>query len=314
MAIKKKAIQESGLTPEIVRHRKGLEPELQVAASAVFCRPFKEPQCIYIKRENETVYENMQGASIVLGTDNLGNRSLGYGGAGNTGCAKIDLVVGRASYKARDGTYVDPLPFLDAARIYICQKTDVDDNFGIVDGKVGNMKTRSAVAIKADGVRIIGKEGIKIVTGIGSLKDTRNSQGGDYSRRGIDLIALNDDGVDNFGKRKLQPLVKGDNLVEALNVIATNLQNVIELLCTFTTVQLEWNNAIMAHPHISPFFAAPTSNSPPLVPQNQLTMKRMAGDFMEDLVKSKVNIFGFQSNYLEFRGPSYINSLHNNTN
>lgn len=314
MAIKKKALEESGLTPEIVRHRNELEEEFRVAASAVFCRPFKEPQPTYIKRENETVMENMQGAYVVLGTDNLGNRSQGYGGAGETGCAKIDLVVGRASFKARDGTYVDPMPYLDAARLYISQKTDVDDNFGLVDGKVGNMKTRSAIAIKADGVRVIGKEGVKIVTGVGSLKDTKNSQGGDYSRRGIDLIALNDDGVDQFGKRKLQPLVKGDNLRDALAMIATNLQNVIELLCTFTTTQLEWNAALAAHPHISPFFAGPTSPSPALIPQNQLTMKRLAGDFMEDLVKSKVNIFGFESNFLELRGPSYINSLHNNTN
>ena len=49
---------------------------------------------------------------------------------------------------------------------------------------------RSGIALKADGVRLIGREGIKLVTGVDSI----NSQGGtiEYAK-GIDLIAGNDD-------------------------------------------------------------------------------------------------------------------------
>ena len=80
----------------------------------------------------------------------------------------------------------------DAARIYISQLTNVDTNFGISEGKTGLLKARSAVAIKADGVRIVAREGIKLVT----QTDVVNSQGGLSPINdiyGIDLIAMNDE-------------------------------------------------------------------------------------------------------------------------
>ena len=59
----------------------------------------------------------------------------------------------------------------DAARIYISQLTAVDKNFGIANRYQSFWKRPdeappgSAIGIKADSVRIIGREGIKIVTG-----------------------------------------------------------------------------------------------------------------------------------------------------
>ena len=78
----------------------------------------------------------------------------------------------------------------DAARIYISQKTDVDKNFGIVPGSVGNLEAKSAIAAKADSIRIIGRMGIKLVTGT----DQKDSAGTDLSAvYGLDLIAGNAD-------------------------------------------------------------------------------------------------------------------------
>jgi len=45
---------------------------------------------------------------------------------------------------------VDPSFSKDAARIYISQKTDIDDNFKIKQGNVGKAKARSAIGMKAD--------------------------------------------------------------------------------------------------------------------------------------------------------------------
>ena len=89
------------------------------------------------------------------------------------GCGTIDMVVGRmASAKGGDGvkpgTYVDNSFFADAARIYISETTDVDQNFGLSEGIVGNPKGQSCVAMKADQCRVVGRAGIKIMTGAGN--------------------------------------------------------------------------------------------------------------------------------------------------
>ena len=84
--------------------------------------------------------------------------------------------------------------------------TDIDKNFGLASGKVGSAEARSAVGIKADGVRIIGREGVKIVTGkcdgcrYGPFKGEPNSLGGKIVRPapGIELLAGN-----NTGTRKV---------------------------------------------------------------------------------------------------------------
>ena len=150
----------------------------------------------FISTESEHVIKNQNNSFIVLGRDRPSNRTSGYGGQGETQCGSIDMVCGRMSGDPRavtqDGerVYANPDFTMDAARIYISQKTDVDQNFGLVTGRVGSPRTKSGIAIKADGVRIVGREGIKLVT----RTDKRNSQGGQVqSIVGIDLIAGNDD-------------------------------------------------------------------------------------------------------------------------
>ena len=96
----------------------------------------------------------------------------------------------------------------DAARIYISRLTDVDLYFGIDVAQPSAQKGLSGIGIKADQVRIVGREGIKIVTGaMRSDKGTEvNSLGGKIPvAPKIDLMAGNDVKV-------LQPIVKGDNL------------------------------------------------------------------------------------------------------
>ena len=82
---------------------------------------------------------------------------------------KIDIVVGRQSSVvggADSDSVVHPNFFNDAARIYVSQKTDIDKNFAIdhdtelsiFEGNVG----RSGIGIKADAVRLIGRESINM--------------------------------------------------------------------------------------------------------------------------------------------------------
>ena len=123
----------------------------------------------YKNAPNEKIISK-NGAFVVLGTDRPSSMASGYGARGSSRAATIDLVVGRMS-SARggegpsQGTFVDNSFAADAARVYISQQTDIDTNFGIVEGYIGNPKGRSAIGLKADGVRVFGREGVQIVTG-----------------------------------------------------------------------------------------------------------------------------------------------------
>jgi len=170
--------------------------------------PKGTPRALYKYASNETVISNPGGAQITLGLDRPDSRGSGFGARGWTGLqnksigsSRIDLVVGRmASVNDGDGvppgTYVDNNFFADAARIYICETTNVDQNFGLVEGIVGNPKGVSTVAIKSDQTRIMGRSGIKICTGGGNnvrgfgTRGETTSKGGRLPvAGGIDMIA-----------------------------------------------------------------------------------------------------------------------------
>ena len=136
---------------------------------------------------------------------------------------------------------------LDAARIYISQRADIDspEYFNLAEGKVGNLTNRSAIAIKADSVRIIGREGIKLVTST----DTYSGGAGQFigdNIQGIDLIAGNNDS-------DLQPIVKGDDLAKILDdllELVTHVQSstsfTLELLTTLLAAFVDPTGAAAA--------------------------------------------------------------------
>ena len=164
---------------------------------------FNETKINYLQSETDTTFiSKATNASIVLGNDKPGGRFSGHGGVGDNSCATIDIVAGRVSPITQEkqdvNTYYSDNNFiLDAARIYISQMTDIDDNFSIVDGKIGNSKNKSSIGMKADNIRIIARSGIKLVT----KTDSTNSAGEEIvSNSGVDIIALNDDS-------NLQPMV-----------------------------------------------------------------------------------------------------------
>tara|TARA_B000000557_G_C20793185_1_gene452050 strand:+ start:551 stop:1573 length:1023 start_codon:yes stop_codon:yes gene_type:complete len=192
------------------------------------------------------------GSYIVMGTDRLGHIGTGAGASGFTSADSVDIVVGRGqNLKPRPGSPAEvpgpaegfiagPLPTSDAARIYISSKTNLDKHFGIAnsprDPHVGSNKhLLSGVALKADDVRMIARNNIKIVTGRNqgySGGKERNSLGGDSPQAGtISLIGGNyTDSETKYASlfspngaiqqvSYLQPAIKGDNLVECLNAL-----------------------------------------------------------------------------------------------
>lgn len=308
---RKKAIDKSGLNSGTKRYLSEVGDRFKYFNQGVAGDGLSEPVPNYITTISEKVISNKNNAWIVLGRDRPASRLSGYGGKGDTQAASIDLVVGRMGYEVREvdekgsELWTDPNFKKDSARIYISQKTDVDKNFGLVDGGVGNSKAKSAVALKADAVRLIAREGIKLVTGT----DIKNSQGGEVkSVVGIDLIAGNID-------QDLQPMVKGDNISEALNRMVHHMDKLNGIVDTFLMTQMEFNEALTHHYHYSPFFAIPTTAAiDVVVPKGIKTLVEQLARVKRSLVAHKANLAAFKFNYFNPAGEKYINSRYNRVN
>ncbi len=257
-----------------------------------------EPNPLYNSTPVEKVFQGNNNTFIIMGRDRPRGKSSGYGGNGHTHAACIDIIAGMTGIMSReveDGIAVvtDKSPELDAARIYISQKTNIDENFSLVDGNIGNMRGSSGIAIKADGVRIIGREGIKLVTG----GNVYNSPGFNISDsvQGIDLIAGNDDS-------KQEPLVKGDSLQIALYEMAELISDTHALLTDFMVQYLALITP-MAAGSIDP--ASKGAAAAQAVPLGILTAK---------MQNHEKNLFNWTNNYLFPWGEGYINSDYNTTN
>ena len=101
----------------------------------------------------------------------------------------IDVSVGRGGELAATDGFQDPDFEKDSARIYLSQKCNLDRYFGLRSTTgAPNIDMSSGIGIKADVVRIIGREGIRLVT----RTETKNSLGGGIKTiHGIDLCAGN---------------------------------------------------------------------------------------------------------------------------
>lgn len=220
-----------------------------------------EPTMNFVRARNEKVIGSRNNnAQIVFGRDRPNTLSSGMGGKGAAAANTIDIVVGRMSCKNDDISKgkikaVDPHLGCDASRIYISQLTDVDLNFGLAPGISGKsaerlgqkVPSRAAIGMKSDKIRIIGREGVKIVTGkshafsgFGNTGET-NSLGGTIPVAApIELIAGN-----NSGTRKvvigglynpsekvenLQGVPYGENLNDALTELAELLDYAVSAL------------------------------------------------------------------------------------
>lgn len=265
----------------------------------------------FIQTQTEKVYSGGNNTFIVLGRDRPHNRLSGYGGAGYTQAGAIDIVAGRFGADAKsvfsescEQAWVNSSFERDAARIYISQRTDVDRNFKLAGGRIHHADNRSAIALKADGIRIIGREGIKLIT----KTDAVNSQGAPITKvTGVDLIAGNDDS-------NLAPLVRGDRLTEALTKIIAHIDKLNGIVDSLLMTQMQFNNELTHHFHISPFAGIATSPSPPVVARGKKTLIDHLENDKKSLKTHKKGLQNYKKTYLCMDGAKYINSYYNNTN
>ena len=195
---------------------------------------------------------------------------------------------------------VNPDFVIDSARVYISQKSDIDEYFHLVDGKVGNPSAASAVGIKADEVRLVARGGIKLVTGT----DMRDSQGDRiFESKGIDLIAGNDDS-------DMQPLVKGDNLVKCLFDMNRSIKDLFGMINIIQKALVDHHFNYSTHTHpVAKAVALPAVQAALMSPTNHMKLAAKASSLA-------FNIGRTQSQYLSVQGGEkhYINSFRNHAN
>ena len=313
--------------PTIKRQLDRLHPDIRKAHGGFGgTRDIGDYGPVFIEGGDEIVHQNGNAYIVLGGGDRTGSRITdGRAAAGETQCDKIDLVVGRmgpygkreiptpetnvdqpdpADRRQGELAYCDPSFKFDAARIYITQKSDIDDALGLPDGSMGCPKGRSAIGIKADGVRIVGREGIKLVT----YTDTLNSRAGECNIAGIDLIAGAGHDID------LQPLVKGDNLIEALRTLYEIVGSLADSLHDYVQYQRDFNAAVMTHNHNGAFYGLMGAPSLAAAQKGADMMIKTLTTWMVSMQELQGNrLVNYRKDFLEQFGELYINSEHNNT-
>ena len=255
---------------------------------------------------------NKNNSFINLGKDAPGGPGTGYSAFG-TPASSVDIVCGRLtslpSVSKNSSLYVNDNFMYDAARIYISETTDLEDNFSMPEGDNMRQKARSGIGAQADVIAFKGKSGIKLTTG---QYGERNSKGGKIrSGSGIELIA-------GTNVKNLQPMVLGDNMEKAMKSMMKRINVLSDIIMDLAQVQNSTLLQLQAHTH--PLAIDPITLTPAAV-QSPLLLTTLSLNFSDNIVKgimnattNKINLLFDEVNYLSALGKDYINSDLNRTN
>lgn len=268
------------------------------------------------KTETETIISGLSNTHIVFGNDRHAGIASGNGGKGSSGAGSIDIIAGlMGSFpvdKVANIKIECPKSFKnDKARIYLSEKCDLDSYFSIPKistkvtsrstVKLENNENTSGIGIKADHVRIIARENIKLVTNHGGI-NSKNIKG---PKDGIHLIAGYDI-LPHDKKYALEPMVLGNRLVAFLEDLVNNIQNVQSNINSFMNYQISINNQMLTHKHIS--------NAPALA-TSVIIGDEILKNIIEIMTKSVPDSINNTINnnlikqYLQSSSSRYINSM-----
>lgn len=275
-----------------------------------------ENNATFYQLKNEKVIRGKNDCEIVLGRDRPSGPFSGYGGLGYTRASSIDIVVGRTnnnyskqnSESLEKGVFLNPDFDNDSARIHISQKTNIDDNFklpfsSVYSKGVGN----SGIGLKADNIRVIARENIRLIAGERRV----DSSGLSIPGGGIELIAINP--KDNFEQSTdppvMQPIPKGTNLERALQEALSLIDILSGLLQEYVKEQSKMNQYLASHTHLETFFGNQGIPSidvqAPMVQYSINTFNNITKKIM-DFKLGKLP--EFKNKFTESVSPHYINS------
>lgn len=256
--------------------------------------------------------QKLNNSYITLGQDAPGGPGTGHSAFG-TPASSIDLVCGRVTslpeVSRTSGIYINDNFSYDAARIYVSETTDLEDNFSMPQGDNIRQEARSGIGAQADVVAFKGKSGIKLTTG---QYGERNSKGGKIrTGSGIELIA-------GTFTENLQPLVLGDNLENTLKTITRRINTLSDIIIDLAQVQNQALLLIQTHSHT--LGADPATGLPGVLP-SPILLTGLSFSYADNVTKgiingtvNKINLLFDEVNYLSSLGDSYINSDLNRTN
>lgn len=265
---------------------------------------------------------------ILLGKDRDAHISSGTGGRGHTGASCIDIVAGHMGYRPI-ASFIDPMieqevnvasgkDFTnDSSRLYLSQKTEnIDKYFQIPVAYVTvgnniipleNNTGLAAAALKSDCVRIIGRENIKIVT----VHGEQNALGKNPINGGIAILA----GAEKIGsdpRYNPQPMVKGNNLANALKYIITLILNTNSAVSNILRRQMIINDYVAHHTHQTGAVGDPTS--PMLELQSSIENFQFNMDDLPQQILRQIDYDHFDKNFLRLDDPNSIFSMFNVVN
>ena len=265
----------------------------------------------YLTLASEKVFSSSTNAHVILGKD---SDSI-FHGYNRGGQIKLVAGLGATNKSILLSSFIPTRSNVvqDAATVLISQKSDIDKKWKIPDGFVGSTGKRSSVGLKADNIRIVAREGIKISTL--PPGEERNSLFGKIKTiKGIDLLAGISEGTfkyktkaDGFWKPSkklnyLQPIVKGDNLDDFLNRLLEEIILLTGNLKDFYTKQSLFNESVVNHSHI-------VKDGLVISPQGAVTgivkspqPLRAPGTLIkQNIIKHKRKIESFQGNLNDFQ-------------
>ena len=194
--------------------------------SSFFCSNVDEKIPKFDDAPCEKVIDGNHNAFVVLGRDRHASWASGHGGHGMLQCGMIDLVAGRGQLVIANNKkeckknpmegveFVGPMFHSDAARVYITQKAeDIDMYFSLPQSGGPTSINKSAVAAKADQIRIIGREKVRIYCGRGTFEGFEKGVGetnclGEKVRGQVIELQV--------GNQEMHPMVLGNKLTEYL--------------------------------------------------------------------------------------------------
>lgn len=299
------------LSTRMARGEKGIATiDLVVGRMGSYARSYENDDDLEKLKKELRILEAQIAKSPYDDIDTLGDNANASILAYNQKTKKYAFLKNKINSFAKRGNnkpvYANNNYKVDAARVVICQKGDVDTDFGLRPAKVGTSKSRSFVALKGDDVRIVARESIKLVTGT----DDENSQGGRLDvPRGIDLIGANDD-------QDMQPLIKGTNLLECLDDMNDNMSALNGVVMDFLTQQLIFNTVLGFHVHIDPLTGLTGPSGETMLAWATM-FPSLVGTTISSVVANKINLGRTYIQYLipkPFLNDKFICSKYNHTN
>ena len=219
-----------------------------------------EPESKYNIAAGEVTITGRSNSVIVLGRDRVGSQWQGKGASPFSHCAAIDIIAGiggrlsRSQDSAGNELLTNKNTALDSARVYLTQLGDIDAAFNIASSSPKSIAASncSGVVIKADVVRLVGRQNIKLVTGTDTFSAVGANAAPDLG--GVELIGGND-------PTTLEPMVMGDKLVEFLRHVMDMINGVKDDLVQFQMEYIADQLVDMLHFHITA--AGPSTPPPP---------------------------------------------------